>query len=118
MTALAGGGSAHEGLRRSYELLSTQHQQLLAQVRQRRTSADEVSDIADEGVRNAEVEQEDTLLQEQRRHLDQLANALARVAAGTYGICDDCGRPIPAQRLRILPSATRCIACQQRNERR
>lgn len=109
---------AQEELRRSYELLSRQHEQLLAQVRQRRNASGEVSDIADEGLRNSEVEQEDTLLQEQRRHLEQLALALQRVAAGTYGRCDDCGNPIPAARLRILPSATRCIECQQRNERR
>jgi RNA polymerase-binding transcription factor len=117
MTALAN-GSAPEALRRSYERLSRQHEQLLAQVRQRRSASDEVSDIADEGLRNSEIEQEDTLLEEQRRHLKQLADALQRVAAGTYGKCDDCGQAIPAARLRILPSATRCIACQQRNERR
>jgi RNA polymerase-binding transcription factor len=117
MTALAN-GSARDELRRSYELLTKQHERLLDQVRQRRTASEEVGDIADEGSRNSEVEQEDTLLQEQRRHLERWAGARQRVAAGTYGKCDDCGVAIPAARLRILPSATRCIACQQRNERR
>ncbi|WP_394289402.1 TraR/DksA C4-type zinc finger protein [Microbacterium sp.] len=35
--------------------------------------------------------------------------ALARVAAGTYGVCEVCGRAIPAARLEARPTATRCV---------
>ena len=44
--------------------------------------------------------------------------AIARVAAGSYGRCADCGRRIPAARLRVNPAATRCIPCQEQAELR
>jgi RNA polymerase-binding transcription factor DksA len=43
--------------------------------------------------------------------------ALARLEAGDYGACVDCGDAIPAARLAAQPFAVRCIACQQRAER-
>ena len=35
--------------------------------------------------------------------------ALDRLAAGTYGRCEVCGRPIPAARLEARPTTTRCV---------
>ena len=46
-----------------------------------------------------------------RGRLADLDEALARLAVGTYGICDRCGRPIPAGRLAIRPFARTCVAC-------
>ena len=43
--------------------------------------------------------------------------AQARIAAGTYGICIDCGRPIGKNRLEAYPTAKRCIEDQQRREK-
>jgi DnaK suppressor protein len=43
--------------------------------------------------------------------------ALARLDAGDYGVCADCGVDIPAPRLQAQPFAIRCIACQERRER-
>lgn len=43
--------------------------------------------------------------------------ALARLDAGEYGVCTDCGESIPAARLQAQPFAVRCIACQERRER-
>jgi RNA polymerase-binding transcription factor DksA len=37
--------------------------------------------------------------------LDEVEHALEKVANGTYGICERCGRPIPLARLRVLPEA-------------
>ncbi|HCJ48074.1 MAG TPA: molecular chaperone DnaK [Microbacterium sp.] len=45
------------------------------------------------------------------RELDDVRAALALVAAGTYGVCERCGRPIPPARLEARPQATRCVAC-------
>ena len=33
-------------------------------------------------------------------------------AAGKAGLCEDCGGPIGAERMRALPEATRCVRCQ------
>ena len=43
--------------------------------------------------------------------LQQVDDALARMDAGTYGVCLHCGRPIPAARLEIRPFAEYCVAC-------
>jgi DnaK suppressor protein len=37
--------------------------------------------------------------------------AIARVEAGTFGVCTRCGRPIAVDRLRARPTAELCIAC-------
>lgn len=42
---------------------------------------------------------------------EQLERALAKLAEGTYGVCDECGGEIPAGRLGIRPESTLCVAC-------
>jgi RNA polymerase-binding protein DksA len=48
--------------------------------------------------------------------LRDIEGAFARMKAGDFGICTDCGADIPAQRLLAYPTAKRCMACQQRHE--
>ena len=38
-------------------------------------------------------------------------HAQARLADGSYGTCERCSAPIAAERLSVLPWATRCVAC-------
>ncbi len=40
--------------------------------------------------------------------------ALEKLTDGTYGTCDDCGRPIGEPRQRALPATSRCIGCSRR----
>jgi DnaK suppressor protein len=56
------------------------------------------------------------LVQMQAQTLDRIDRALDRLQAGEYGICDDCEEEIPEVRLRALPFATRCRACQETAE--
>ncbi|MBM0234134.1 TraR/DksA C4-type zinc finger protein [Micromonospora sp. STR1_7] len=49
-----------------------------------------------------------------RRRLAELDVALNRVDAGSYGVCERCSRPIPAERLAARPSARTCVACASR----
>jgi DnaK suppressor protein len=51
------------------------------------------------------------LVQQVRHHLAEVDAALARVDAGTYGVCERCGRAIGEPRLEALPAARTCIAC-------
>lgn len=44
--------------------------------------------------------------------VEQIAAALNRLEAGTYGRCTRCGGPIAAARLEVLPYAAACIECQ------
>lgn len=43
--------------------------------------------------------------------LAEIDGAITRWDAGTYGICIDCGRGIPIERLRARPAASRCVDC-------
>jgi RNA polymerase-binding transcription factor DksA len=44
-----------------------------------------------------------------RDHLREIEAALERVAAGTYGVCELCRRPIDAARLEARPTARTCV---------
>lgn len=46
--------------------------------------------------------------------LSKANRALERVEAGTYGICESCGKPIPVERLNVLPYSTLCVECASR----
>ncbi|MCR5732013.1 MAG: TraR/DksA C4-type zinc finger protein [Sphaerochaetaceae bacterium] len=50
--------------------------------------------------------------------LTAVENALKRISENKYGICLKCGKKIPEERLRALPSAVLCIACKTKDERR
>jgi RNA polymerase-binding protein DksA len=52
----------------------------------------------------------------QRHELDEIDAAQARLEAGTYGSCEDCAAAIPLARLRAMPTARHCVACQRRHE--
>lgn len=49
--------------------------------------------------------------------LRQVNEALVRMDAGTYGICANCGRPIPPERLEVRPFAEYCVACAEKRGR-
>ena len=42
--------------------------------------------------------------------------ALERIETGEYGECEDCGDPITSSRLRAVPWAPKCVACQRETE--
>ncbi len=41
----------------------------------------------------------------------EVDRALERLAAGTFGICEECGAPIPEERLEAIPWARACVSC-------
>lgn len=69
----------------------------------------------------ADSEEQAAALQDEEvlRDLDQtevaeiarLRAALARIDAGTFGVCVACGGPIEGRRLAALPTADRCLGC-------
>ncbi len=75
-------------------------------------------DQADAGSKTFEREHEMSLAASQREMLAQVDRAVARMADGSYGICENCGNPIGKARLQAFPRATLCMACKQRMERR
>jgi DnaK suppressor protein len=76
----------------------------------RSTNADDEHDP--EGATIAfERSQVSTLVQQAARHLRDVDAALARLEAGLYGICEQCGRPIPDERLEVRPTTRTHVTC-------
>jgi len=51
------------------------------------------------------------------RVLARTERALAKLDDGTYGLCDACGDPIPAGRMRALPEGVLCLKCAESQRR-
>jgi phage/conjugal plasmid C-4 type zinc finger TraR family protein len=69
---------------------------------------------ADFAEQAAELEGQDALHGIEDSHLAEaqaIHAALARIEAGSYGVCSNCGADIPVARLRAVPTATRCVNC-------
>jgi DnaK suppressor protein len=47
-----------------------------------------------------------------RAAVEDIDHALAKIEAGTYGLCEGCGQPIPRARLKALPQARLCVTCK------
>ena len=77
--------------------------------------------LEDGDVRDQDLSMRDgtaeTMLRLLSQNRDQVEHALHRVEQGTYGYCEDCDVPIPAERLQIRPEATRCTPCQTARDR-
>ena len=61
---------------------------------------------------SVERERDLALSAQARAAVDEIDRALAKMDAGTYGICERCGNPIPKARLKALPYAALCVACK------
>ena len=64
------------------------------------------------GTSNVERELDLVLSAQARAAVDEIDRALAKIDAGTYGICEKCGKPIPHARLKALPYAALCVQCK------
>ncbi len=61
------------------------------------------------------AQQRDLALRDHNQVLIEAVDAaLARLAAGTYGICTSCGAWIGDERLEAVPAAALCIDCQKK----
>lgn len=103
-------------------LLQHQLTELMGQgekaVRQMVTAdAEEVPDPNDRGTVESERNWALRLGDRDRRLAVKIEEALERIARGTFGICESCGRPIAAARLKARPTATYCIDCKTESER-
>jgi len=80
-----------------------------------RLSVDNPADIGSESF-SQEFSLE--LLQRDEATLGEIQEALGRVEAGTFGLCESCQEAIPRVRLNAVPHARFCVACQRKTERR
>jgi len=50
-------------------------------------------------------------------NLAMIEHALKKYDAGTYGLCDNCGKPIEPARLEALPCASLCLSCKAKQKK-
>ena len=67
--------------------------------------------FADSGQVTAERGEVEALSGQLTETLQEIEDALAKFADGTYGECESCGQPIPDARLEAMPAARLCISC-------
>jgi DnaK suppressor protein len=73
--------------------------------------------MADTATETVDREIDYTLEESDGRLLAAIDGALARIEAGTFGICVNCGAQIAPERLEAMPGATLCIDCKRKEER-
>ncbi len=104
------------------ELLDRERAQALQRLTDLRASLDDIIEAAAGSNLDDEHDPEGATIAAERQQVAALAEhttsqlaaidaARARLAAGTYGRCERCHRPIPDARLQARPTATRCIDC-------
>ena len=86
-------------------------------------ATDELADVSDEAAHPPEAElgggsegyatwQTSVVLRQHiEKRIEELQDALVRAKKGLYGLCEDCGQPIAAERLEVLPFTVFCINC-------
>ncbi len=85
----------------------------------RADGAEKPHEVLDQGETSEVDIQEDielALIQMKAETLNKIDEALARLEAGRYGVCFECGDDISEQRLRALPFAVRCKDCEEARE--
>ncbi|MDA8752625.1 TraR/DksA family transcriptional regulator [Halieaceae bacterium] len=101
---------AHEDLRSELESRLQAMQSRLASIKKDVTQSHS-GDSAEQAQERENDEVVDAIGNETAQSIRDIQAALARIADGTYGVCDACGGEISAARLRVVPEATRCVDC-------
>jgi len=81
------------------------------------TSGQPLTDVSDMASAHMDQETSFSIGSVESRTVSEIDRALERLEEGTYGVCENCGARIPASRLRALPFASRCVTCQNEEER-
>jgi DnaK suppressor protein len=80
---------------------------LALSVSQRDQNEDDIT-----GVRTSEIERYFANKKHTVEQLHEIQHALEKLVNGTYGFCDNCGKPIPDARIKALPQTTLCLLCK------
>ncbi len=65
----------------------------------------------DESIEETALASDIVVLETEDELLVELNEALERIAAGTFGICENCGAPIERERLDLVPWTRLCERC-------
>ncbi len=73
--------------------------------------------MADMGSETERREITSQILSTRRDMLLQIEYALKKLYQGTYGTCEQCGKPISKRRLKFIPQARLCIKCSKASDK-
>ena len=73
---------------------------------------------AEQATDNSEQEVSLGRMASQTREIHEIDEALERIRDGSFGVCEECEKAVPAARLEAIPYARRCAACQVKEEER
>jgi RNA polymerase-binding protein DksA len=97
--------------RETYRALTTTDEEIVGCER------DRPGDFLDDAATDTVCRLLASLEERDRRELAEIDAAEERLSTGTFGVCESCARPIPFSRLRALPAARLCVACEKALER-
>ena len=75
-----------------------------------------VDHMADFGTDNFEQEFTLGVLEQDLETLRDIHDALVRIKEGSYGLCEECTKPIAKARLKAMPHARLCVDCKMKEE--
>jgi DnaK suppressor protein len=104
------------------KVLLKEREQIVGEVKQTYTDSQEmgqdgIQDIGDEAANIYNKQILLSLNEGERMRLQEVDEALDRMASGAYGICEECGELISLKRLEVRPVAKYCVACLSKLEK-
>ena len=104
------------------KILLKEREEIVGEVRQifessKEMGQDGIQDIGDEAANIYNKQILLSLTESERMRLQEMDEALDRIGAGTYGICEECGEPIGLKRLEVRPVAKYCVPCLSKMEK-
>jgi len=109
-------------LQRFKKILLKEREEIIGGVKQTLESSKEIGqdgiqDIGDEAANIYNKQILLSLTENERLRLQELDEALDRIANQTYGVCEECGGPIGMKRLEVRPIAKYCVPCKTKMEK-
>jgi DnaK suppressor protein len=109
-------------LQRMKKVLLKEREEIIGEVKQIHESSKEmgqdgIQDIGDEAANIYNKQILLSLSENERIRLQEVDEALDRIANGSYGVCEECGGPIDLKRLEVRPVAQYCVPCKTRLEK-
>jgi len=104
------------------EMLLNQRQEILEQYQRFEFDLQVLEErdieMEEEAQKADEISLLDKLVERDKDKLEEIDLALFRMAAGNYGICESCHKPISLERLETLPESRLCRMCARKYDKK
>ena len=82
-----------------------------------RDNSGDLASYAEAGTDSFELETALHIASGESSRLADIEEALVRIEAGEFGVCEMCEKEIPIKRLEVFPAARCCVQCQEQIEK-